>query len=41
MEKILNYIDSNKEKFIQRLRDAVEIPSVSGWPTHRPGKFMT
>lgn len=29
------YIDSNKEKFITNLRDAVSIPSVSGQPERR------
>lgn len=36
MESIHSFIDSNEEKFIQRLRESVEIPSVSGWSTHRP-----
>ena len=51
MESIHSYIDSNEEKFIERLRydqvknerpkcstfrESVEIPSVSGWATHRP-----
>ena len=35
MENILAYIDSNKDSFINRLRENVEIASVSGWPTHR------
>ena len=30
MDQILNYIDSNQSKFVQRLRDHVEIASVSG-----------
>lgn len=32
---IFRYIDSNKEKFIKNLRDAVSIPSVSGQPERR------
>ena len=35
MEAILAYIDQNEAKFVQRLRDHVEIASVSGWATHR------
>lgn len=35
MEKVLSYISSNEGPFIERLRSAVEIPSVSCWPTHR------
>ena len=35
MEKVHSYIASNERCFIDRLREAVEIPSVSCWPTHR------
>uniref|UniRef100_A0A914ZHT1 Peptidase M20 dimerisation domain-containing protein n=2 Tax=Parascaris univalens TaxID=6257 RepID=A0A914ZHT1_PARUN len=34
-DTIARYIDANKGKFIERLRDAVAIPSVSADPTHR------
>lgn len=30
LSKIFGHIDSNKQLFIQRLKEAVEIPSVSG-----------
>ncbi|KAI0037052.1 CNDP dipeptidase [Vararia minispora EC-137] len=33
--EFLNYIDSNKDAFFARLRDAVAIPSVSGDPARR------
>lgn len=36
MEKILNFIANHEKDYIQRLRENVEIASVSGWPTHRP-----
>ncbi|KAN0111744.1 hypothetical protein V8E52_008124 [Russula decolorans] len=35
----LNFIDVNKDRFIQRLASAVEIPSVSGDPVHRDDVF--
>jgi len=35
MEAILEYIEQNERKFVQRLREHVEIASVSGWATHR------
>ncbi|KAF8480212.1 CNDP dipeptidase [Russula ochroleuca] len=35
----LNFIDVNKDRFIQRLARAVEIPSVSGDPAHREDVF--
>ena len=35
MEEIINYIEKNEKKFVERLREHVEIPSVSGWATHR------
>ena len=35
MDNILKYIGDNRDKFIDRLRENVEIASVSGWPTHR------
>lgn len=31
-----SYIDSNKEKFINNLKEAVAIKSVSSWPETRP-----
>ncbi|KAH8993589.1 CNDP dipeptidase [Lactarius hatsudake] len=35
----LNFVDTNKDRFIQRLAQAVEIPSVSGDPAHRHDIF--
>jgi len=35
MEQVIGYIAANEKSFIERLREAVEIPSVSCWPTHR------
>jgi len=35
LKTICKYIDTNKDAFINRLRDAVEIKGVSGWPDHR------
>ncbi|KAI0284572.1 CNDP dipeptidase [Russula aff. rugulosa BPL654] len=35
----LNFIDVHKDRFIQRLASAVEIPSVSGDPVHRDDVF--
>ncbi|KAI0305354.1 CNDP dipeptidase [Multifurca ochricompacta] len=35
----LNFVDANKDSFIQRLAQAVEIPSVSGDPVHRDDVF--
>ena len=35
LSKIFGYIDSNKQLFMQRLKEAVEIPSVSGEPARR------
>lgn len=35
----LDFVDSNKDRFIQRLAQAVEIPSVSGEPAHRHDVF--
>ncbi|KHN82592.1 Cytosolic non-specific dipeptidase [Toxocara canis] len=32
---ISKYVDANKKQFIERLREAVAIPSVSGDPAHR------
>jgi hypothetical protein len=30
------HVDDNKDKYIQRLKELVEIPSVSAWPEKRP-----
>ena len=30
------YIDEHQKDYVQRLSDAVAIPSVSAWPEHRP-----
>jgi len=35
MDKILNYLKTNNEKFVKRLADSVEIASISGSPKHR------
>ena len=35
MDKVIDYIENNREKFVDRLRQNVEIASVSGWPSHR------
>lgn len=31
-----SHIDANKSKYIDTLREAVSIKSVSAWPDHRP-----
>ncbi|KAI0293927.1 CNDP dipeptidase [Russula brevipes] len=36
---LLDFVDTNKDRFIQRLARAVEIPSVSGDPAHRDDVF--
>ena len=36
MEKIFEYVDANKNHFIDNLAKAVEIKSVSAWPECRP-----
>ena len=35
MKKVFSYIDTNREKFINNLAEAVEIKSVSAWPETR------
>ena len=35
LSKIFSHIDSSKQLFLQRLKEAVEIPSVSGEPARR------
>ena len=30
------YVDAHEEEYVDRLREAVAIESVSVWPTHRP-----
>jgi len=35
LTKFFNHIDANKVKYIDRLRELVEIPSVSAWPENR------
>lgn len=35
LSKIFSYIDNHQEEFIERLRKAVQIPSVSAWPKCR------
>jgi hypothetical protein len=34
--KYHKYIDSHQDVYVERLREAVAIASVSAWPTHRP-----
>jgi len=34
--RLFKYIDEHQKDYIQRLSDAVSIPSVSAWPDHRP-----
>jgi nonspecific dipeptidase len=33
--RLFKYIDDHQKEYIQRLSDAVSIPSVSAWPDHR------
>ena len=35
LKTIVKHIESRRETFVERLREAVEIRSVSGWPDHR------
>jgi len=35
MEKVFQYVDVNKDRFIKDLAEAVEIKSVSAWPEVR------
>ncbi|CAF3310833.1 unnamed protein product [Rotaria socialis] len=35
-KRIAKYLDDHQKDYIQRLSDAVSIPSVSAWPEHRP-----
>ncbi len=35
LKKVFSYIDKNADKFVERLREAVKIPSVSAWPKCR------
>lgn len=36
MEKVLAYLETNRDRFVQELVDYVRIPSVSAQPQHRP-----
>jgi len=36
LKKFYSHVDVNKTKYIERLRELVEIPSVSAWPENRP-----
>ncbi|KAK4887549.1 hypothetical protein RN001_003820 [Aquatica leii] len=36
LQKLFQYIDEHSSKYIETLKEAVLIPSVSGWPDHRP-----
>lgn len=35
MKEVLNYIDSNQEKFVEELKDFLRIPSISALPEHK------
>lgn len=39
LEKFYEHVDQNKDKYINRLKELVEIPSVSAWPEKRPEIF--
>ncbi|RCH82333.1 hypothetical protein CU098_003723 [Rhizopus stolonifer] len=39
MEQFLEYVNKHQNDFVERLRKAVAIPSVSGDPAHRPDVF--
>ncbi|KAI8641183.1 hypothetical protein BD408DRAFT_418534 [Parasitella parasitica] len=39
MDKFLKFVDEHQNDFVDRLRKAVAIPSVSGDPAHRPDVF--
>ncbi|CAO3607337.1 unnamed protein product [Mucor fragilis] len=39
MDQFLEYVDKHQNDFVERLRKAVAIPSVSGDPAHRPDVF--
>ncbi|KAI8090397.1 hypothetical protein BDF21DRAFT_411171 [Thamnidium elegans] len=39
MDQYLEYVDKHQNDFVERLRKAVAIPSVSGDPAHRPDVF--
>ena len=39
LDKFYNHVDSNKQKYIDRLKELVEIPSVSAWPENRQEIF--
>lgn len=35
-KRLFQYIDEHQKDYVQRLSEAVSIPSVSAWPEHRP-----
>lgn len=35
LDTFYKHVDQNKDKYIQRLKELVEIPSVSAWPENR------
>lgn len=39
LDKFYQHVDQNKEKYINRLKELVEIPSVSAWPENREDIF--
>jgi len=36
VERLFKHVDNNQDKYIDRLREVVAIPSVSAWPESRP-----
>lgn len=36
LASFFQHVDDNKPKYIARLKELVEIPSVSAWPENRP-----
>lgn len=41
MEQVKNYIDQNKDRFLEELFELIRIPSVSSSETHRPDMLKT
>lgn len=39
LDRFFKHVDENKEKYIARLKELVEIPSVSAWPEKREDIF--
>lgn len=36
LQQFYKHVENNQEKYVQRLKELVEIPSVSAWPEKRP-----